>query len=295
MKRLILACIIAIQLFVIGSSSTVSAAEVPSVPKKIGVLELDNKTIQPRLGNLAAAAMMVHLLKLNSCDIVDQDVLNQTFEQLGQRPKGVVDPAIASAIGSKIGLDYIIMGNIVSAESRYRPGYWNQTKYGPQYVQPTYFCSAKFEVMLLDVKESRIIWNETYIGRSNATTDLEAAMEDGGYQTARRIYQFIPLLGSITQIDGNKFHINLGLANGIKNGDLFSPSVPNVPTVGKEKKAEPAFVLKVIEVNDTDCIAVLSKGKLTDIKPETVVSKQFRTDKGLLGFRKAVDLKKSSN
>lgn len=293
MKKLLLLFVLILHLLVM-SSATVFAETSPTVPKKIGVLELDNKTIHPQLGKLAAAAMMVHLLKVNSCDIMDQEVLKETFLDQGQSAKGIVDPAIASSIGLKLGLDYIIMGNVVSANSHYQAGYWIKTKAGPQFVQPSYSCSGKFEVMMLDVKSSQIVFHETFTGSSNQTTDLQAAMEDGGYQTARRIYKFIPLLGTITQIEGSNFHINLNEVNGIKKGDLFSPYNPNIIIDGKDKKAGPSVVLKVIEVNETDCVAVLSKGNPNDIKLGTSVSKHFRTEKGMFGNRKTESLKQNS-
>lgn len=291
MKKIVLLCIITFQLL----AGTVFAAEAPFTPKKIAILNLENATVYPQLGNLASAAIMVHLLKTSSCEIMDQDVLNQAFLQQGQDPNGIIPPDIVSAVGAKLNLDYVIMGSVGSATSYYRAGYWRQTKYGPQYTPPSASCSAAFNIMMIDVQTSKIIWHESFPGASNSTTELQAAMEDGGYQTARRIYPFIPLLGSITQAEGNKFHINLSHANGIRAGDLFSPADSAPPSSDKKKKAAPSIVLKVVEVGDTDCVAVLTKGKAADIQPGTTVSKHFRTSKGLFGIRKAESLKQNSD
>ncbi|SFL56268.1 CsgG/HfaB family protein [Pelosinus propionicus] len=232
-----------------------SFAEAPIAPKKIGVLELENKTQFPLTGESAADAIMVHLLQAKSCDVIEREYLNQTFIQNGLQPKGVIDPAIISSVGNQLGLDYILMGNIVSAKTKTTPARWQQVKMGqmrvPQLV-PGYSNSyADFEVMLVDVKTSKIVWNGNYTG-SSGTADVRDALKDGGRQTVRRIYNFIPLQGSITKIDGNKIHINLGKENGIGPKDTFTLAKQN-NAIDSKKPTK----LKVLEVSELSCIAIL--------------------------------------
>ena len=267
--------------------TNVTFAEPPLTPKKIGVLELENKTKDPKLGNLASAAIMVHLLKTKSSEVIDLETLTQAFVQQGAPAKGIVDPAIVASIGKAQGLEYIIMGNVVSTSSYTTLGYWLPTAYGPIFIMGQSGCSATFEVMMVDVKTAQIVWTETYDGKVTGTTDLSAAIGNGGYQTARRIYKFTPLQGTIIKIDDEKIHIDLSTNNGITNGDLFSPVIPGIPSpaAGEEKKQ--SIILKVIEVGDTYCVAELKKGKAKDIQIGTTVSKHFRITTNTSVVRKA--------
>jgi len=267
--------------------TNVTFAEPPLTPKQIGVLELENKTKDPKLGNLASAAIMVHLLKTKSSEVMDLEPLTQAFVQQGAPAKGIVDPAIVASIGKSQGLEYIIMGNVVSTSSYITPSYWLPTTYGSIFIMGQSGCSATLEVMMVDVKTAKIVWAETYDGKVTGTTDLSAAIGDGGYQTARRIYKFTPLQGTIIKIDGEKIHIDLSTNNGIANGDLFSPVIPGTPTpaAGEEKKQ--SVILKVIEVGDTYCVAEFKKGNAKDIQIGTTVSKHFRITTNTSVVRKA--------
>lgn len=247
-------------------------AEAPLVPKKIGVLELENKTQFPLAGELAADAIMVHLLQAKSCDVIEREYLNQTFIQNALKPKGVLDPALVSSVGNQLGLDYILMGSVAAAKTNTTPARWQQVKMGqmrvPQFV-PGYSNSyADFEVMLVDVKTSKIVWNGNYTGTSS-TADVRDAVKDGGRQTVRRIYSFIPLQGSVTKIDGNKIHINLGKENGIGPKDTFTLAKQNQAIDSKK-----ATKLKVLEVSELSCIAML-KDTNTVIETGDVVIKSL--------------------
>ena len=266
--------------------TSIALAEPPQTPKKIGVLEFENKTKEPKLGTLASAAIMVHLLKTKSSEVIDLETLTQAFVQRGEPARGVIDPAIAASVGKDQGLDYIIMGNVVSASAYTTPGYWLPTAYGPVFVMGQSGCSVKFEALMVDVKTAQIVWTETYAGNAGGTTDLSAAIADGGYQTARRIYRFTPLQGTIIKIDGEKIYINLSSNNGIVTDDSFSPVIPGTPTpaAGEEKKQ--SVLLKVTEVSDTYCVAELKKGTLKDVPIGTTVSKHFKLTPVKAGARK---------
>lgn len=274
-----------------------ATAEAAVALKKVGVLELENKTLYPNLGKMGSAAITVHLLKNRSCDILPQEELAAAFEQRGVKPKGVVDPAVVSSIGEAAGLDYIITGSIVGVKAYSTPGYWRQTKFGPQYVQGNSGSSANLELMMIDAKTAQIVWMGKVEGRVSGTTAYADAIEDGGYQTVRQLYRFMPLQGSIVGVVGEKYKIDLNMNDAIGNGDLLSPAFPAAPTpaAGAEKKQ--AVILKVVEVNDTYCIAEVKKGNaevLKEVKVGTLVSKHFKTVRGVLGARKTESLKQTA-
>jgi hypothetical protein len=253
-------------------------AESPALPKKIGVLEFENKTQFPLIGSPAADAIMVHLLQAKSCDVIEREYLNQTFIQNGLKPKGVMDPAIVSSIGTQLGLDYILMGSIVSAQTHTTPAHWQQVKMGkmmvPQFVQGYSYSNAKFEAMMVDVKTSQIVWNESYTGHSG-NADILDALKDGGHETIHRIYKFIPLQGSITKIESGKIYINLGKENGIVPKDTFIlAKLDNSTRADNKTESKKTIKLKVIEVSDSSCIAV-AKDDTAVIETGNTVVKSF--------------------
>jgi hypothetical protein len=277
MKK-ILPLLLGICLLLLPSLIFAEFAESPLVPKKIGVLELENKTRFPLIGSPAADAIMVYLLQAKSCDVIEREYLNQAFIQDGLKPKGVMDPASVSSVGKKLGLDYILMGSIVSAQAQTTPAHWQQVRMGsmmvPQWVQGYSSSSAKFEVMMVDVKTSQIVWHGNYTGYSR-TADVLDALKDGGHETVHRMYKFIPLQGSITKVENGKVYIDLGKINGIAPKDTFilvkSSNSANTDNNAENKKS---VKLKVVEVSDSSCIAVL-KDDTTVIEIGNTVIKSF--------------------
>lgn len=254
-------------------------AESPLVQKKVGVIELENKTKFPLVGSPGADAITAYLLKAKSCDVIERDYLSQAFIQDGLKPKGVMDPAIVSTIGMKLGLDYILMGSIVSARAETTPAHWQQVQMGkmmvPQFVQGYSSSSAKLEVMMVDVKTSQIVWSGNYTGHSNTANVLDA-LQDAGHETVHRIYNFIPLQGSITKVEKGQIHIDLGKVNGIAPKDTLILAVSNNSANTDDKKENKKKVkLKVTEVSDSSCIAVLKDDDTVNIEIGNIVIKSF--------------------
>jgi len=272
MKK-ILPLLVGICLLLLPSLIFAEIAESPSVPKKIGVLELENKTRFPLIGSPGADAIMVYLLQAKSCDVIEREYLNQAFIQDGLNPKGVMDPASVSSVGMKLGLDYILMGSIVSAQAQTTPAHWQQVRMGnmmvPQWVQGYSSSSAKFEVMMVDVKTSQIVWHGNYTGYSRTANVLDA-LKDGGHETVHRMYNFIPLQGLVTKVENAKVSINLGKINGIAPKDTFILKSSNSAKTDNKKSIK----LKVVEVSDSSCIAEL-KDDTTIVAIGNTVIKSF--------------------
>lgn len=254
-----------------GDMVKVDEKPVVFVPKKIGVIEFENQIVRDgALGGAAADAITASLLKINSTDVIERAYLNEAFTQNGvTRVKGVIDPVMVSTVGASLGLDYVIMGNVVGASTRTTPAHWVQVKMGkmsvPQYVAGHSSSNAKIDIMLIDVKTAKVVFTEKINGSSANASVLDALL-DAGRVGVKHVYKFMPLQGVVTKLEGDKVFLNLGKENKIDVKNKFMVE-------GSVNGKEPLW-LEVVKVNDTDCAAVV-KGNGGIVKVGDVATKSI--------------------
>lgn len=254
--------------------TSINEKPVTFIPKKIGVIEFENQVSRYVLGGAAADAITASLLQVNSADVLDRAYLSKEFIQNGiTRTKGIIDPVMVSTAGAGLGLDYVIMGNVIEAKSSSTPAHWVQVRMGrmsvPQFVPGYSSSNTKIDMMLVDVKTAKIVFTEKIYG-SSATASVLDALLDAGRTGVRHIYKLIPLKGVVTKVEGDKIFINLGKENKIyvKNKfvveDRFSEKGD-----GKE-----ALRLEVVQVNETDCVVVV-QGNSGIVKVGDIVTRSI--------------------
>jgi len=264
--------------------------------KKIAVLQFSTVGGDYSIGAMAADFLSSDLVKMKSCQIVERAQLNQILKEQALNATGIIDSRTAVRLGGILGLDYLLMGN-VSVDTRTREGYHDSQG---NWVKPSYTTTVKVIAKMVDTGTGEIVWSDQ---RSTANYDNERSninvngiLEEAVYDMARRIYEsYLPLKGYVIKIAGDKFTIDLGEGQNIKNGDSFLVTgvteLYKHPVTG-EIITETKVVgkLKVVEVGSRLCVAEFVKDSKygedpSYIKIGDIVSKQIRKKpKGFLGL-----------
>jgi hypothetical protein len=261
-------------------------AQDPFVTKRIGVLELENKSRYPGMGGIAADAVFVHLLRTQTFEVMDRALLEEAFKQRGTQPKGIVDPVFASSIGNAMGLDYILMGTVSKVNYTKSSGYWQTDSRGIRtWVNGYEYSDATVDIAIIDVKTAQIAYTTTVNGHGN-TANVLTAIEDAGFDAAAAAYyKYAPIQGAVSKVENDKVYIDIGKASGIKLGDHFIIVKSAAEEAADTKKGRKNIFsvltnkdtsLKVIEINDQQCVALLKHpNKKYPISPGRLVNKRL--------------------
>lgn len=246
------------------------------------------------IGSMATDCLTSDLVKMRSCQVVERPQLDKVLHEQQLNATGVVSPNTAVKLGGILGLDYLIIGN-VSVDTLVKRGY--QDSKG-NYVKPSYTTKVAVIVKLVDAKNGEIVWSDQRDNQSYAeersNINVGGTVEEAVYDMARRIYEsYLPLQGYLIKKDGNRFTLDLGADDNVKEGDIFFVSgvveAYRHPITGELiKDVKNKGRLKVLEVSSRLCVAEFMEDDKNSADSITVgdkVAKQIRKKpKGFLGL-----------
>ncbi|MDR3349458.1 MAG: hypothetical protein LBO03_07640 [Acidaminococcales bacterium] len=255
--------------------------------KRIAVLPFKNESQMHDsfFGNGLDDHLNAGLFQTKTYEIIDRSNLDAVLKEQRLGATGIIDPQTAVRIGKILGVDYLVIGNIIYAG-----------------IDDSIFLNTgakvSIAVRMIDVATGEIIFAEKADGRKNASKLLEKysnrynlSLPDAKFifaEAARRavekivsaLYDINPLEGYVVALDGRNAMIDLGRAHGIAKGQAFvvyrAGEVIRHPATGAVvgvKRLELANI-KITEVDAATSIGILSGEDKDLVRPGDKVRKK---------------------
>jgi TolB-like protein len=225
------------------------------------------------------------LFHTKAYEIIDRASLDAVLKEQRLGATGVIDPRTAVQIGKILGVDYLVIGNIIYAG-----------------IDDSIFLNTgakvSVAVRMIDVATGEVVFAEKADGRKNASVIMdkyskrhnmhlpaakfifaEAAQRAIGKIVAA-LYDINPLEGYVVALDGNEAMIDLGREHGISKGQAFivyrAGEVIRHPVTGAVvgvKRMELAS-LKIMEVDAATSVGRISGEDKDLVRPGDKVRKK---------------------
>jgi curli biogenesis system outer membrane secretion channel CsgG len=255
--------------------------------KRIAVLPFKNESQMHDsfFGNGLDDHLNAGLFQTKTYEIIDRSSLDAVLKEQRLGATGIIDPQTAVKIGKILGVDYLVIGNIIYAG-----------------IDDSLFLNTgakvSIAVRMIDVATGEIIFAEKADGRKNASKLLEkysnrynlnlpaakfifaeAAQRAVG-KIVDALYDVNPLEGYVVAIDGREAIIDLGREHGIAKGQTFivyrAGEVIRHPVTGAVvgvKRMELASI-KITEVDAATSIGSLSGEDKDLVRPGDKIRKK---------------------
>ncbi|PRX35654.1 Curli production assembly/transport component CsgG [Orenia metallireducens] len=140
--------------------------------KRIGVIDFEDTTYRYNLGSRATSLFSAQLLNRDPkfIEIIERKQLKAILEEQQLGATGLIDSATAKEIGNILGVDYLVVGKVLSGnvnkdESSEYVETWDGEKKKRYHVQKQAYTKIIFK--LLDVSDASIVLSKTVTKKSN--------------------------------------------------------------------------------------------------------------------------------
>lgn len=216
-KKILACCTVIIGLFGLGYN--VSAEK-----KVIAVMDVTAASRTP-MANMAREDMYQSLVTALVHDgkfiVVERQQLGTVLKELNLHETGLIDPSTVIEMGHMTGSQYTFIGNIVSAEViPFENLLYNGMK-----------AKIKLNYKIIDNKTGRLMKSEI-VEASSSTNDVRGIKQKGRILISRAVKEIAekvlkkmrtinPLDMCIVEIEDKNVYINVGIEDGIKEGDII--------------------------------------------------------------------------
>lgn len=215
-------------LFVLSTEMTLAAAE----KKRIGVVSFENSSSYGGrdFGEGLADILISELMENRNYQVIERSHLNQILKEQARGASGIIDGYSAVEIGKVLGLDYLVIGNIISADVEFKN------------VLGIVSSKAKvvISVKMIDARTGAILFSEQAEGTKGASSvpgdgafvssSSKRFVSFSAYMDAARkaisdvafkINELNPLEGVVVHVDKKKIMLDLGRNHGVREGQTY--------------------------------------------------------------------------
>ena len=277
-------------LFITMVSGLFNTTAFAGAKKKIGVTDFENHSQIGGLGAGTADMMVVELVKNKNYDVEERGKLRSILSEQQLAATGAVSQQNAARLGELIGLNYLVVGAISSAEvTQVNKILFTETQI-KVVVSMRLIDATTGTIVLADTAEG-VVSRKSMVDENGRTIFGHNIVNDiGSYSEAahkavcvlvNKINTVNPLEGYILKVSGRRAYIDLGIEEGVQPGQTFeifregSPIIHPVTGQIMGMERQTLSMMKIVSIEGNMAIGEANEGSvLTLVSPGDRVRKR---------------------
>ncbi|AGB42235.1 uncharacterized protein involved in formation of curli polymers [Halobacteroides halobius DSM 5150] len=144
--------------------------------KRIAIIQFEDNSYNYELGNKATSLFTAQLLSKDPkfIEVIEREQLNQIIKEQRLGATGLLSPASSQEIGNILGVDYLVVGEVISGQvsenkvSQYVEVYYSDSKKRRYEIQKSAYVHLYFK--LLDVSNAAVVLSKKVEKKVNYST-----------------------------------------------------------------------------------------------------------------------------